>query len=355
MSHGVSTLESAYWRQTLIALASIALAAGLSLSLLSLWEFCTTACAEGNKYRIFGIPFAWAGVGFFLSTSILWIFSFRFPQALTLFKCAVACGIGAESYFLYVQKYLIGKWCPICLGVFACIALLTAIVAVDYFKQLAITKGNRSLFMQQVKNGIGFISLSLMTVLLMAFGVVKTEKVFSETIGNEPLYFGNKTNAVDVYVFTDWFCPACRKAEASIEKQAPMIAKLARLFFIDVPIHDESMNFIPYNLSFMLKEKTKYLKLRHKLEDLASKDKTPSDQDVQKLAESIGTRYHQLDYSEVNQGIKYFQNTASKYGVDSTPTIVVVNPKTKKSKKLTGAKEIGNANFPELIHSLSSP
>lgn len=208
--------------------------------------------------------------------------------------------------------------------------------------------------MTPFKTFLSSSGMMLLGFLVVFFGLVKPSIVESQDIGKDPIFFGSRNNAIEVYVFTDWFCPACRKAETSIEQQAPTIAKKAKLFFIDIPLHESSMNYVPYNLSFMLKEKTKYLKLRHQLNMLSEQKKAPAEKEVEDIATSQGTKYVQLDYAQVSQGVQYFKEIARRYGVESTPTIVIVNPATQKMKKLDGFKEIRAADFLQIISDLSA-
>lgn len=355
-AHLFTDAHSPRLRLGMVLLVGLALAAGLTLSILSWIDVCTSACAEGHKYKIFGLSFAFVGVLFFAAVSILWVVSAHREVLLTALKLMIAAALGAELHFLYVQKFIIGKWCPLCLGIFACIATLAIVFSVDYLARLVrvIEQENRSEIMVYCANGVRALTALVVGFVVVFLGVSKPQSVYAEAVGANTLFFGSKNNPVEVYVFTDWFCPACRKVEPYIERHAPAIARKAKLYFIDVPIHEDSLNYTPYNLSFMLKEKTKYLKLRQKLEKLAMKDPTPEEAEVEKIAESVGTKYHQLDYAEVNQGIKYFQSLATKYDVEATPMVVIVNPKSSnKPVKLTGIKEIKKADFEKLIEEAS--
>lgn len=332
---------------------SLAMVGGLLLSFLSLFEVCTSGCSSGSQYRIFGVPFSPFGVTFFTFANLLWWVSFKESRLLLPLKLLIGSALGAEIYFLYLQKYVIKQWCPVCLSIFVAVAVLACAFAVDEvrrYKEARMTN-NRSEAMRHIRTGLSSLGAIAVGLLMVIFGVTKTQSVYADVVGEKTLFFGKSSAPVDVYVFTDWFCPACRKAEPFIELKAPEISKKARLFFIDVPIHDDSMNYVPYNLSFLLKEKANYLTLRNKLAHLAGDDneKRPTDTQVEKIAESVGTKYQQLNYAEVNLGIKFFQEVAAKYGVDSTPIVVIVNPKSKKMKRLTGVKEIKKADFTKLI------
>ena len=78
--------------------------------------------------------------------------------------------------------------------------------------------------------------------------------------------------------------------------------KKARLIFVDMPVHDESVNYIPYNLAFMLNDKDKYFILRRKLTQLALKETSPTEEQIKALAEQAlkMTGRHKARHREVH-------------------------------------------------------
>lgn len=342
-------------RLCIILFVTLCIALGAGLSLFSLLEVCTDSCAEGNKYTLFGLPFAVSGVAFFTVASVLWLYVLRHPDAFAYLSLLFSAALGAELVFVYIQKYWIGKWCPICLAIFACVAFLWAFFTLTLLERRPSSSSNpliRRLTMTSFRTLLSSSGAIMLGILIVLFGVAKPELADAQQIGKDPIYFGNPNHTLEMYVFTDWFCPACRKVEPTIGAQAPEIARKAKLFFIDVPLHGSSMNYVPYNLSFMLKEKTKYLKLRQQLNQLAERKTAPAEKDIEAIAHSQGTEYKQLDYAQVNQAIQYFKEVAKRYGVETTPTVVLVNPVTKKMKKIAGARDIQKADFVALLEEL---
>lgn len=328
---------------------------GFALSIISWLDLCTTACVKGHDYRLFGLRFESVGTIYFAAMGGLWMLIQQRPQYLFAFKVLIACGLGAELRFLMAQRTLVGGWCPICFAIFACVAILALIFATDYIwrlRQMLETVAGRKI-MKQLWQGIGSLTIVMIGFIIALVGVAKATPSFAEGIGHEPLYFGNRESPVDIYIFTDWFCPACREVEPLIQKQFPSWTQKARVFFIDTVIHQDSMNFVPYNLAFMLKNKNQYIQLRQKLQALALRDTTPSEEQVEQAAKSLGVVYSPLDYSDINQGVKYFQQVSAKYKIGATPIVVIVNPSTKKMKKLSGVKEISQANVPAIVDKLS--
>ena len=259
--------------------------------------------------------------------------------------------IGAEIRFLYIQGYIIGYWCPLCIAIAACIVAIAIIFVVQYWRDLsrAIKAHNRSLVMQYLWKGVGSISALIIGFIVAFVAVAKEEHSFAAA---DSIVFGDKQSPIQVYVFEDWFCPACRKAQPTLEKLYPQIMQKAQLIFIDVPIHQDSFNFVPYNLAFLLKNKDKYLQLRHDLQDLAEKNSSPTDSDIDALAKKHGAQYNQIGGAQIEQGKTYFKQMTKKFKVENTPTVVVYNPKTNKAKKLVGISDISKANMLVIIDTM---
>lgn len=155
-----------------------------------------------------------------------------------------------------------------------------------------------------------------------------------------PLALGKADSNIEVYVFTDWFCPACRKAEPEMAKAYPDIEKRAQLFFIDMPVHPASMNFVPYNLSFLVRDKAKYLQIRKALVKLAERTKEPTPEDVQKAVAPLGVVYRPLNYADVSAGMRYFRSVVEAFHIRGTPAMVVYNRKTNTTRVLNGTRDL---------------
>ena len=166
------------------------------------------------------------------------------------------------------------------------------------------------------------------------------------------LGFGNKETSVEVYLFTDWYCPACHALEPSLKTLIPKIQEAARIHFIDVPLHKESINYIPYNITFMLKNKPEYLELRAILDEMTSETKQPTDEKINAAIAHLGVNYEQLNYSEIDQVQRYFIQMVNKFRMRGTPTMVIFNRRTKKSERLRGPSNITEKNVMKAIKKL---
>lgn len=322
-------------------LASVFILAGSILTLISWLKLCSTYCSDAHNYRLFGIPFEISGAFFFLALGILHFLKKTKPILLL-----ISSGLGAELYFIYLQKATIGSWCPVCLSIAFCIASLMLCYLIIYKNQ----------------HNEGFMHPNRFTVLLSFtlifglassfFGVGKIDQLgAAETTLKEEIKFGNKSSPIEVYVFTDWACPACRAAEPAIEAMASKVTQEAQLTFVDAVVHPETLNFAPYNISFMANNKPQYFQIRNALGKLSMKNKKPNDQDISAAVAPLGVSYRELPYEDVALTMKYFDELVDKLKVTGTPTVAIINPVSKKGKKLSG-KEITEANVLKAIHAL---
>lgn len=169
-----------------------------------------------------------------------------------------------------------------------------------------------------------------------AFFGVKKE---SEAAELDP-FLGKTKSSTIVYFVSDWFCPGCRKIEPSIEKMFPDIARIAKVGFVDFPIHRETSNFTPFNLQFLFFEKAKYIPLRKALGELALKTKNPTPEQVQAAIAPLGVKLRQLDMADILYGTQANLSVYRGFNLNSTPSVVVTSTKTKKTKILVGDNQI---------------
>jgi len=199
--------------------------------------------------------------------------------------------------------------------------------------------------MRSKLNRLVTVSVFFMLGLVIAASGFQKDAVASEL----DLFLGKKKSTTTVYFVSDWFCPACIKVEPVIEQMYPAIAKRARISFVDFPIHRETTNFTPYNLQFLAFEKAKYIKLRHALSEVARKTRRPTDADVQQAVAHLGVRLRQMDNSQVLYGMQANLMVYRGYDVNATPSVVVTNARTKKSKTLVGDRQITEQGVKEAI------
>lgn len=332
------------------------IAAGLALSALDWAGYCPDACAETSLYRLFGMPLPPLGAAYFTVCGVACLLRRRHAAYFGALVLLLSGGLGAEAVFTYIQKAVIGKWCPICVGVALCVAAAAALIAHEYSagrKRMQPERERKTVMKRFAVHGALVLLAFLAGLGVTASGLGKPD-AYAAGLAPEMLSFGPADSTREVYIVSDWFCPACRVAEPEILNGAKAAMKQAKVFFVDFPIHRETMNFIPYNLAFMLKEKEKYLQIREALAALALKTKEPTPEDVQAAVSPLGVKYVPLNFTDVMAGTQYHYSLVQKYKIPGTPAVVVTDTRTGKVKKLNGVKEITRENILRSIEEVSA-
>lgn len=327
------------------------LAAGLILSVASALNFCAVdACSEAHKYTLLGIAMPFLGIGFFIIAGILYELSIANTFVKPLFPLLMFCASGAEVAFLLIQKFRIQKWCPLCLGVAATVYFVTLVTSFEGVKNMIARVNLRGIMIMPLMRKIVTIVLVFTAGFFLAYrGMEKGDA--EESVPK--IFLGKQDSSVEVFIMTDWFCPACQKAEQEIERAVPALEKRAKVFFVDVPIHPETLNYTPYNLSFLSYEKNKYMELRKALLGLTKKTKEPTPDDVKGAITPLNVVYKPLSFLEATRGIKFYESLSREFKVSATPTVVVRDTKTGKVAKLVGIKEINEANMMKAVDQIT--
>ena len=328
-------------------LITLLIITGIILAILSGTDLCNFGgCTTAHQYRFFGFKLSHLGLLYFLALGGVVAISGFLPAFEKTLPVLVASGVGAEITMIHLQKNVIQAWCPLCIGIAAVVCLLAIVVARKQYLE-----ARRSSLM----NAKWIVSRFLLAAVACAagffvsfYGITNPEA----SAGQAETFLGKQGSKVEVYIFSDWLCPVCVQVEPAIEAAFPILEKKAKIFFIDKPVHQEAMNFVPYHLSFLVHEKPKYLKLRHALFTLAKKSKNPTVDEVNKAIAPLGVTYKQLSFMEVTQLMGQSQSLANQYKVNATPTIVISNVFTKKSKTLIGGKDITREKLLEAVKSV---
>lgn len=324
----------------------LALLAGLGLSIAAQLKICS-ACSETAQYRILGMEFGWFGIGWFVVLILLQQLSKRFAPFAVVVPLSLIVSTGAEAHFIWIQKYEIGQWCPICLGIATAVFLVCIATLWDILKKTQI----QGIAMKS--RPLWILIATLAFVLGLGGSLLGTRH---ESQAAEPdLFLGKRSSQTTVYVVSDWFCPVCRKIEPDIDKMIAGLAKSIRLGFVDYPIHKETLNFTPYNLQFLTFEKEKYPDLRKALAVLAQKTKKPTAAEVQAAVASLGVKLREINYADTLTGMQANMTVYRGYNLKSTPSVVVTNNKTKKTKVLVGDKQISEAAIRGAIAEVEKP
>jgi hypothetical protein len=314
------------------------LLAGLVLSLLSATDLCNFGgCTDAHEYRLFGLHFAAVGTVFFIGSMVLFSLWSRSFLTRVAFIAAIGGGLGAELFFIHVQKNIIGAWCPRCLLIAATVA---ATVAATGLPGIVNLLRGEQMTRRKIITTATFFTLLVTGFFISMAGLGKGEAEAALDIS-----VGKRNSHLEVIIFTDWYCPACEKVEPVLLFTFPQLAQKARIYFVDKPIHKESTNFIPYNLSFALHEKEKYPSLRRALATLAHQTKNPSAEQVQKAVAPLGVTFTPLSFLEITQGMAEYESRIKEFNVRSTPTVIFRNTRNGKTRTLSATNQITAPNL----------
>ncbi len=333
------------------ALVRCSLAAGLLLSVASAMDICPSeACSKVHEYTFRGLPIPLVGIVFFVLAGFLHELGRKRESLHALFLLSVFGAAGAEVAFILIQKFRIQKWCPLCLGVAATVYFAAVIISAGRMRNMIpMIKDRRITFMSLTRKFVVVAVVFIAGFFLAYTGIQKGEA--EEKAPN--IFLGKQDSQIEVFIMTDWFCPACAKAEQEIEKVVPAAGKKAKIIFVDVAIHPETLNYSPYNLSFLTYDKNKYIELRKALLGLTKKTKDPSVEEVRQTIMPLNVTYKPLSFLEATKGIKYFDSLTKEFKVSATPTVVIRNTKTNKMTKLVGFRDITEANILRIIDELA--
>ena len=332
--------KKSLFEKTLYFAIPLLLLTGLFLSLIAWLEICVQHCSETKDYRFFGLSFSYLGIFFFSGTIILFYLATKWSQLTLLLKMALVGALGAEIWLIEVQRSLIGSWCPVCLSIAATLFLATILIFIyDNISQ-------RSSYMSKLKLSSIYFLVALFGFLTSFLGVSKFD--YLQASINEiqaQVALGNKSSDIKFYFVSDWFCPSCKKVEPTIDKLYTALKDKVEFFFVDYAIHKKSMNFTPYNLSFLMNNKDHYLKARDALIKLAASNENPTDSDIEAIAKKNNFHFEELSFTQVNAGVEFFEKIVKDYKLKATPVVVLVNKRNNHVMKFEGASEIKEDNI----------
>ncbi|MFO0754818.1 MAG: thioredoxin domain-containing protein [Thermodesulfovibrionales bacterium] len=193
----------------------------LALATLVIGQICKTSCSFltgdilGLDLNVFGVLF----YSFLLAAAIVYKGLFPKDWVMSLIAAAVSAGVGAEFILIKFQVEQ-GVYCPKCLisGLF--LFLMFAVVV----RRLKVW----------------------LAALLVVLGAVFTSLTFSGSV--IPSYakevqhpsFGNAKAPLEIVVYSDYFCPACREVDGRVNFLLRRLQDRAKILFVDVPLHKES-------------------------------------------------------------------------------------------------------------------
>lgn len=272
---------------------------------------CFGACSSLSG-AIWGVDLKYLGILYM--GGILLLTLVRKPLPLLL---SFAFGAGGEIVLIGIQVEG-GVYCPFCL-IFAAIVFL-----------------GLALHFDRARKGITALAAVAGLLFFFLFFSGSTTPAFAA----EPTLPAFGDGPVEIRVYTDYFCGPCRSEEPeAMTIVAEMVQKnLARVLFIDTPIHRETVLFAGYFLAALNADRNGGLRgaiaLRAALFEAAAA-KIVEKEALESFLKKKKIPFLPFDTAPV---FKIFGNYLREDRINATPTFVILGPKGKQT--LTGTAEI---------------
>ena len=273
------------------------------------YAFCLGACSY-LKGDILGIDLKYLGI--FYMVIVLLLAWFRKPVLCLLL---LAFGAGGEIFLIGYQVHS-GVYCRYCLAFGATILLALAVNFERNRKALAALAA----------------AAGLLFFLLFFSG--STTPVYAA----EPVMPAFGRGAIEVRLYTDYFCEPCRDEEGEVIFHiTELVGKnFIRVLFIDVPAHPETVFYAGYFLAALNAKKDfrQAVAARGALFEAAGK-KIQGKEALEAFLKAKGLNIRPFDMAPV---FKIFDKYLKEDRINSTPTCVIIGPQGKQT--LIGNDEI---------------
>lgn len=141
------------YHRALSILLWLAVSAGWLVSTFSvIQEMCmVSACRDTASFTIFSFNMGWFGIAYFsLILIVMWLRK-KDCRLDWVFSALLFSGIGAELRLLWIQKYVIGGWCPLCVTICCALFIAALLLLIEKVKETGSVQGRG-------KNLLGWIA-----------------------------------------------------------------------------------------------------------------------------------------------------------------------------------------------------
>ena len=273
---------------------------------------CETACSY-LKGDIFNIELQHIGIGYMVAIIALAIF-----KKDTLLLILLSCGVGIELYLVGFQIWY-NTYCYYCLA-------FGGILMLQFFVNLNLKKKK--------------LIFASMIIGLVLFSLVFRGSVTPVYAEESPISKFGSGNVV-VRLYTDYFCPPCKKMEPSLE---PIIIDLIKnniitFTFIDTPFYKLSSLYARYFLYGLNEKKTleHALEVRNVLIEASNQKIDKPD----KLEEYLNSKGIKIKPYDTRPTFELFTKFLKEDKINATPSCVI--EKDGKKETFVGGTDIINA------------
>lgn len=157
--------------------------------------------------------------------------------------------------------------------------------------------------------------------------------------GQETLFPVYGAGAVQVRIYTDYFCPPCRGMEPAVEPVLRDLIKrgMVRLTLVDTPFNKYTPLYARYFL-YTLKAKNDFehaLKVRNILFDEAANGHFTTKEQLEKIFKGKGIPYQAFEPKPI---FAHYNTLIKEDSVDATPSCVII--RSGKKEKFVGGPDI---------------
>jgi len=175
--------------------------------------------------------------------------------------------------------------------------------------------------------------ITIIAILILMGGYARGQETPFPTYGS---------GAVQVCIYTDYFCPPCRGMEPAVEPLLRDLIKrnVIRVTLVDTPFYRHSALYARYFL-YALNVRNDFehaLKVRNILFDAAARNDVTTQEGIEELFKSKGIPYSDFEPKSV---FDRYNALIKQDKIDTTPTSVII--RAGKKEKFVGGPDIINA------------
>src|SRR3990172_6966972 len=185
---------------------ALPLAAAWVLSAMSLLGICSDGCGGTHLYRLFVFPLPPFGLGFFTLCGLAFLTRNRYRFSGFMIPVLLSGALGSEFVFVWIQKYVIGRWCLMCIGIALSVVTACVLIALQRLSGVAIRirGGERNLVMKRLAGKTALILFAFLAGMgVTALGLEKPDAV-AAGMPVTSFAFGDTGSSSEVYIVTDW-------------------------------------------------------------------------------------------------------------------------------------------------------
>jgi hypothetical protein len=125
-----------------------------------------SACRDTAGFTIFGLNMGWFGIAYFsLILMVLWLRK-KVCGLEWVLSALVFSGVGAELRLLWIQKYVIGGWCPLCVTICCALCFAAFLLLIEKAKGTGSLHGSGKSLVRWIAFVVAMIAAGLTVAII---------------------------------------------------------------------------------------------------------------------------------------------------------------------------------------------